>query len=136
MEYFVNFEAILDNYLSYATVEYFTNTAVMEASFAVCEKLLVGGTVVDTVCKVTAGELISCMMHEAKGLTLPLPHPSNTNTTLTITPPPTTTTMMSITTTDKSMPTPEQLAVVSQILDAYLPRCVMLLLKALMDSAS
>lgn len=70
LDYFVTIEAILDNYLSYATVAYFTNQPVMEASYATCEKLLIGGTLTDTVCKVAAAELISSMMHEAKGLQL------------------------------------------------------------------
>lgn len=122
LDYFVTIEAIFDNYLSYATITYFTNQPVMEASYATCEKLLVGGTLTDTVCKVAAAELISSMMHEAKGLSLQLQdihiatsHQDHNHTSMNAL---------------AGQPA-EVLGNVHGILSVYLPRCVLLMLRAL-----
>ncbi|CAD2218598.1 hypothetical protein, conserved [Angomonas deanei] len=71
VDFFNLVEEVLDNYISGATVEYISNKTLMDATYHMCEKMLIGGVVCATECQVGAAMLIEALLHQAKGSAQP-----------------------------------------------------------------
>lgn len=76
VDFFNTIEEVLDNFVSGAPVEFLSNQTLMESTFHICRKMLVGGVVCNPECQMAPSQLIEAMLHQAKacpnpGLFLP-----------------------------------------------------------------
>ncbi|KPA80600.1 hypothetical protein ABB37_04797 [Leptomonas pyrrhocoris] len=71
VDFFVSIEEVLDNVVSGAPVEFLSNTALMNATYAMCEKMLIGGVACMPECQMAPAQLIEAMLHTAKSITAP-----------------------------------------------------------------
>ncbi|CCW59708.1 unnamed protein product [Phytomonas sp. EM1] len=67
VDFFVNIEEVLDNFVSGVPLAFLTNAPIMEATFNACQKMLIGGVVCAPDCKIAAAKLIEALLHQAKG---------------------------------------------------------------------
>ncbi|KEG13952.1 importin 7 [Trypanosoma grayi] len=65
VDFFVNIEEVLDNYVSNGTVEYLQNAELMEATYQTCDKMLFK-CACGTDERIAVPQLIEAMLHQAK----------------------------------------------------------------------
>lgn len=66
VDYFSKFEGVFDNFVSNSPEAYLGNEQVMQMTYAMCEKMLVGGVVANDDDISAAPQLIEAMLHQAK----------------------------------------------------------------------
>ncbi|CUF22239.1 Hypothetical protein, putative [Bodo saltans] len=66
VDYFSKFEGAFDNFVSNSPEAFLGNAQVMQMTFAMCEKMLVGGVVANDDDISAAPQLIEAMLHQAK----------------------------------------------------------------------
>ncbi|KPI86282.1 hypothetical protein ABL78_4665 [Leptomonas seymouri] len=69
VDFFVSIEEVMDNFVSGAPVDFLSNTALMDATYAMCEKMLIGGVACTPECQLAPAQLIEAMLHTAKANT-------------------------------------------------------------------
>lgn len=69
VDFFVSIEGVLDNFISGAPAQFLSDTALMNATYAMCEKMLIGGVVCVAECQMAAAQLVEAMLHTAKAQT-------------------------------------------------------------------
>jgi importin-7 len=69
VDFFVSIEEVMDNFISGAPVEFLSNTDLMNATYTMCEKMLIGGVVCVPECQMAPAQLIEAMLHTAKANT-------------------------------------------------------------------
>ncbi|KAG5473860.1 hypothetical protein LSCM1_04494 [Leishmania martiniquensis] len=69
VDFFHSIEEVLDNFISRAPVEFLNDTALMSATYKMCEKMLIGGVVCVAECQMAPAQLIEAMLHTAKANT-------------------------------------------------------------------
>ncbi|EPY21495.1 importin 7 [Strigomonas culicis] len=71
VDFFSIVEEVLDNFISNDPLTYMQNAPLMERTYNICSKMLLGGVVCLDECQIAVPQLIQALLHQAKGSAVP-----------------------------------------------------------------